>query len=154
MATPAPINDLMTIGEVAERTGMATSALRFYEREGLVTPVTRTAAGYRLYDDEQVARVRFIRQAQHLGLSLPEVDELLTAADCDDPVPARDRLRHLVAHKLVTARQQIDDLEEFADQLERVQLRLTGDPGCRCRHLGSCGCLSMPLTNTEESTAN
>lgn len=151
MATPAAVNGLMTIGAVAERTGMANSALRFYEREGLVTPVARTAAGYRLYDEEQVARVRFIHQAQHLGLSLPEVHELLTAADCDDPVPTRDRLRHLVARKLVTARQQIDDLKEFADQLERVHRRLAGDPGCGCRHLGSCGGLSTPLTNTDES---
>jgi len=74
---------------------VATSALRFYEAEGLVMPAGRTAVGYRLYDPEQIARVRFIRHAQRLGLSLAEVGELLAAVDSDDPVPTRDRLRHL-----------------------------------------------------------
>ncbi len=56
-----PVIDLLTIGEVARAADGATSALRFYEAEGLVMPVGRTAVGYRLYDPEQIARVRFIR---------------------------------------------------------------------------------------------
>lgn len=147
----APPSDLLTIGQVAQRTGVSTSALRFYEREGLVVPVARTSTGYRLYDDERVARVRFLRQAQQLGLSLTEVAELLSAVDFDDPLPTRERLRHLVAHKLVSTRAQIEELQEFARQLERVHLRLTGAPGCGCRHLNLCGCVPMPLTLVDES---
>jgi len=52
--------------------------------------------------------VRFIRHAQRLGLSLAEVGELLAAVGSDDRVPTRDRLRHLVANKLVTTRQHIN----------------------------------------------
>ncbi|MGI8683291.1 MAG: MerR family transcriptional regulator, partial [Mycobacteriales bacterium] len=75
------MSDLLTIGEVARAADVATSALRFYEAEGLVMPAGRTAVGYRLYDPEQIARVRFIRHAQRLGLSLAEVGELLAAVD-------------------------------------------------------------------------
>ena len=146
-----PVGDLLTIGEVARAADVATSALRFYEAEGLVMPAGRTAVGYRLYDPEQIARVRFIRHAQRLGLSLVEVGELLAAVDSDDPVPTRDRLRHLVGHKLVTTRQHITELQEFTGQLERVHRRLSGNPGCGCRHLGSCGCLPLDLPPVEQS---
>ncbi len=146
-----PVSDLLTIGEVARAADVATSALRFYEAEGLVMPAGRTAVGYRLYDPEQIARVRFIRHAQRLGLSLVEVGELLAAVDSDDPVPTRDRLRHLVGHKLVTTRQHITELQEFTGQLERVHRRLSGNPGCGCRHLGSCGCLPLDLPPVDQS---
>ncbi len=95
--------------------------------------------------------MRFIRHAQRLGLSLVEVGELLAAVDSDDPVPTRDRLRHLVAHKLVTTRQHITELQEFTGQLERVHRRLSGNPGCGCRHLGSCGCLPLDLPPLDQS---
>ncbi|UZJ23641.1 MerR family transcriptional regulator [Rhodococcus antarcticus] len=146
-----PVGALLTIGEVARAADVATSALRFYEAEGLVIPAGRTAVGYRLYDPEQIARVRFIRHAQRLGLSLAEVGELLAAVDSDDPVPTRDRLRHLVGHKLVTTRQHITELQEFTSQLQRVHQRLSGNPGCGCRHLGSCGCLPLDLPSVEDS---
>lgn len=143
----------LTIGQVAERTGTSTSALRFYEGAGLVIPVERTDVGYRLYDHEQVARVKFIRQAQQLGLSLAEVGELLAAVDSDDPVPTRDRLRHMVSHKLVSIRRQVGELQEFTRQLEGVHVRLSGEPGCGCRHLGTCGCVQLGLPEAQRSAA-
>lgn len=144
---------MLTIGQVAERTITTTSALRFYEGAGLVIPVERTQAGYRLYDEEQVARVRFIRQAQQLGLSLAEVGELLAAVDSDDPVPTRDRLRHMVSHKLVSTRRQVGELAEFVRQLEGVHARLSGEPGCGCRHLGTCGCTPLGLEEAKKNSA-
>lgn len=135
---------MLRIGEVAQATGVSTSALRFYEAQGLLTPTERTPAGYRRYDSEHVARVDFIRTAQRLGLSLAEIADLLAAVDSDDPVPARERLRRLVTNKIATTRHQIDELQAFSRQLERVQVRLGQDPGCGCRHLGTCGCLPLP----------
>lgn len=136
---------LLRIGEVAHATGVTTSALRFYEAQGLITPAERTASGYRCYDAENVARVAFIRTAQRLGLSLTQVADLLAAVDGDDPVPARDRLRDLVTEKIATTQHQIEDLQAFTRQLERVRARLSQGPGCGCRHLGTCGCLPLPL---------
>lgn len=143
-ADPAAVGlKLLTIGEVARAADVTTSSLRFYEAEGLVVPAERSSTGYRLYDAEQVDRVRFLRRAQRLGLSLAEVGELLTAADSEDSLPARERLRHLVANKIATVRQQIDELEAFTGQLERVHRRLDDGGEWSCRHLTACGCLTL-----------
>ena len=69
---------MLTIGKLASRTDLSTNALRFYEREGLLQPSSKSASGYRLYDDTAVARVRFIKHAQQCGFTLTEIQELLT----------------------------------------------------------------------------
>lgn len=68
---------MLTIGELANRAHMTTDALRYYEREGLLLPQRRTEAGYRLYEEEALRRLRFIKHAQECGFSLAEVRELL-----------------------------------------------------------------------------
>lgn len=80
---------MMTIGKLATQADLSTNALRFYEREGLLFPTSKSDSGYRLYDDSAVARVRFIKHAQHCGFTLTEINELLTlratdSACCDD----------------------------------------------------------------------
>lgn len=78
-----------TIGKLAAETEVTTDTVRYYEKEGLLGPTTKTAAGYRLYDETAAKRLRFIKQAQHCGFSLTEIRELLTlkksdAACCKD----------------------------------------------------------------------
>jgi len=69
------------ISDFRRRTcGDCTSALRFYEEQGLVSPAARLPSGYRVYDEESAARVRFVRRAQSLGLSLAEIRDLLKAS--------------------------------------------------------------------------
>lgn len=67
----------MTIGQVASGAGVNIQTVRYYERRGLLPKAPRTASGYRQYDPEAVARLRFIKRAQELGFSLEEVAELL-----------------------------------------------------------------------------
>ena len=80
----------MTISRAATRAGVGVETIRFYERRGLIRqPLKPRNGGYRSYDDEAVARIRFIRQAQELGFSLREIEELLALrtdlhADCAD----------------------------------------------------------------------
>lgn len=80
----------MTISRAAERAGVGVETIRFYERRGLIEqPARPRSGGYRFYDDEVVERIRFIRQAQELGFSLREIEELLSlradpGADCGD----------------------------------------------------------------------
>lgn len=69
---------MITIGKLAAQTELSTNALRFYEREGLLRPSSKSPSGYRLYGDDAVARVRFIKHAQHCGFTLTEINELLT----------------------------------------------------------------------------
>jgi len=67
----------MTVGRVARMGGVGVPTLRFYERAGLLPKPARTSSNYRLYSDDAVKRVRFIRRAQQLGFTLKEFKELL-----------------------------------------------------------------------------
>ena len=67
----------LTVGVLAERSGVGIETLRFYEREGLLPTPARSRAGYRLYSEDTVERVRFIRRAKELGFTLEEIVELL-----------------------------------------------------------------------------
>ena len=70
-------NDTLTIGQLAKRVGLRTSALRYYQEQGLLQPIGRTKSGYRLYTPEAEHRLRFIQRAQRLGFSLAEIRTLL-----------------------------------------------------------------------------
>ena len=73
-----------TIGKLAMLAEVTTDTVRYYEKEGLLIPVSKTAAGYRLYDEDTIRRLRFIRQAQQCGFSLTEIRELLTLRNSDE----------------------------------------------------------------------
>ncbi len=74
---------MYTIGKVARHAGVSTDTLRYYEKASLIRPVSKTAAGYRLYDDEAVRRLGFIKHAQHCGFTLSEIKALLTLRSAD-----------------------------------------------------------------------
>jgi DNA-binding transcriptional MerR regulator len=71
----------ISITDLAAEVGVASGTLRFYERAGLVSPSGRSKAGYRLFDESVAERVRFIKDAQHAGLRLREIRELLQVRD-------------------------------------------------------------------------
>jgi MerR family Zn(II)-responsive transcriptional regulator of zntA len=80
---------MLTIGKVAQRTQVTADSIRYYEREGLIRPAKKSDSGYRLYTEEVIRRIEFIKQAQHCGFSLAEIRELLDlrstdSACCDD----------------------------------------------------------------------
>lgn len=126
--------DLLTIGELAERAGVATSALRYYESQGLVT-ATRTTGNQRRYERATLRRVSFIRSAQRVGLSLEEITVALgTLPGGRTPTRADwSRLSH-------SWRGRIDDQIE---RLERLRDRLDSCIGCGCLSLDRCS-LSNP----------
>jgi len=65
------------IGDIAKQAGLNIETIRFYERRGLILPVARTGAGYRIYDENALSRLRFIKNAKEIGFTLKEIDELL-----------------------------------------------------------------------------
>ena len=98
---------LMQIGQVAERTGLSLRTIRWYEEEGLVGPTTRTGGGFRLYSEQDVARLQVITQMKPLSFSLDEMRQLLMLLENLDSGAAdrpalRDRLR--MFHEAATAR--------------------------------------------------
>lgn len=81
----------LSIGELAERTGVTPEAIRYYEREGVIPPASRVGAGsYRQYSTADAERLRFVRRARDLGFSLEEVRELLALAASDPTRPCGD----------------------------------------------------------------
>lgn len=72
---------MLTIGKAAARANVTPDTLRYYEREGLIEPATKTEAGYRLYDTDQLQRLQFIKQAQECGFTLGEIRQLLAVRE-------------------------------------------------------------------------
>ncbi|MFB8894122.1 MULTISPECIES: MerR family transcriptional regulator [Microbacterium] len=83
----------MRIGEVTERTELSFRTLRHYDEIGLVTPSARTDGGFRLYTEDDVARILLIRRMKPLGYSLDEMRELLDVVDALAATPADEELR-------------------------------------------------------------
>lgn len=80
---------MLTIGKLAALAEVTADSLRFYEREGLISPASKTGAGYRLYEEDAVARLRFIAHAKQCGFTLAEIQQLLAvksskSACCSD----------------------------------------------------------------------
>ena len=130
--------DGYTISQVAERTGFAPSALRYYEQAGLVRP-TRTEGGYRTYDDHDLELIRFVGRAKGFGLSLDEIAELLGLLAEERCEPVQDRLKTLVEAKIADSQGRIAELLAFTTELQHVaaSLSLHTPPG-PCDD--SCGC--------------
>ena len=133
---------IYTIGETAERSGFSASTLRYYEGIGLVEPSTRTAAGYRLYDDHALSRLQFVARAKQLGCSLEEITDLVGLWDGERCGPVQRRLHDLVTAKLDGAQRQIDELTALVDQLRDTAALLAGpasDGPCDA----TCACLAI-----------
>lgn len=119
----------LTIGALSERTGVAPSALRFYEAEGLIAS-TRTPGGQRRYRRDAIRRVSFVRIAQQVGLSLDEIREALSSLPRSRTPDRRDWERLSASWR--------PRLDERIAVLERLRDRLDGCIGCGCLSLSSC----------------
>jgi MerR family redox-sensitive transcriptional activator SoxR len=121
--------ELLTIGDVARRSGVATSALRFYEERGLIRS-ERAGSGHRRYQRAVIRRVAFIVFAQRIGLTLDEVREELSKLP-ENRVPTRADWAKLSSSW--TAR-----IDTRIAELERLREGLTECIGCGCLSLGRC----------------
>ncbi len=134
-----------TIGEAADRTGFSASTLRYYEGIGLAAPSARTDAGYRLYDDDGLARLAFVARAKQLGCSLDEIIDLVGLWDGGACGPVQRRLHDLVTAKLTAAERQIAELTVLAGQLRDVAAVLDGPPiDGACGPACACSTIAPP----------
>jgi len=123
------MSDVLTISEVARRSGVASSALRFYEQRGLIAS-EREGSGHRRYPRSVLRRIAFIIFAQRLGMSLDEIGEELAKLPPHHAPNRRDWSR-----LSATWRARID---ERIAELERLKLGLTECIGCGCLSLDRC----------------
>ncbi len=120
-----------TIGRLAKTAGVNVQTVRYYERRKLLPPTSRMPSGYRLYSDEALRRLRFIRNAQALGFTLREIAELLnlrvsSAARCGD-------VKRKAQAKLAGVEEKARDLKALARALRSLtEACQTGQPTDRC----------------------
>lgn len=120
--------DRMSIGEIARRAGVATSAIRYYESIGLLPEPTR-AYGRRVYGNEILARLSLIQSAKRTGYTLREIQTLLHGFPAD--TSASERWRTLATGKAEQIERQIAELESMRERIHRTL-------ACECRDLTEC----------------
>jgi len=122
----------LSIGEVANQAGVNVSAIRFYERQGLL-PEPERVGGQRRYSTAVVQRLGIIDAAKQAGFSLDEVGILL--ASTDQGAPAHEQLRALAAQKL-------PEIDALIERAESMRAWLTAASKCGCETLDACALFS------------
>ena len=127
---------MLTIGKLAAIADVRTDTLRYYEREHLLMPASKSNSGYRLYDGESVRRIRFIKQAQQCGFTLSEIEQLLSlryrpSARCGD-------VRKLAVEKKQQLEARIHRMKTMSKALDR----LISDCTVPTRRVDECPILS------------
>src|SRR5258708_35641981 len=111
----------LQIGQLAKLAGVRADTVRFYERDGLLARPERSPAGYRIYDEAAVKRLRFIKQAQALGFSLDEIRRILSLRG-----RGKETCRCVIAMAqatLVETEQKLEELQKFRDALKTNLVR-------------------------------
>jgi len=127
------------IGELADRIGITTKTIRFYESIGLLPDPSRTSSGYRAYEEADAERLTFIKTAQRLSLSLDEIKEIIAF---------RDRGEQPCRYVADVLQRQVTDLDEriremctLRDELKLLQASATREPTADSRY---CGVIEHP----------
>jgi MerR family copper efflux transcriptional regulator len=131
---------MLTVGRIAAQSGLSPKAVRLYETAGLIDPPDRTPAGYRTYTSDALPVLRFIRQAQALGLSLKEIKRILDLQRRGQQ-PC-ELVTGLLDEHLAEIDQRIADLQALRETLQRARDRADqaadrGEPGVICHIIES-----------------
>lgn len=108
----------LTIGQVAKQAEIGVETVRFYERQGLLVAESRTPSGYRQFDEQTVARLRFIRRAKDLGFTLNEIRELLSLKF--DPSTTCADVKQRAESKICDIEAKLATLQKMKQALERL----------------------------------
>ncbi len=128
---------MYTIGKVAALAEVSTDTLRYYEKEGLITPASKTAVGYRLYNDDALRRIRFIKHAQRCGFTLSDILELLTLKHADGA--CCEDVLSLAVEKKLQIMQKLGALQAMSHSLDHLIQSCDGgaEPADDCPILGA-----------------
>ena len=148
----------VTIGELAKELHLNPKTIRYYEEVGLLPEPRRTESGYRLYSRYEMERLRLVRRAKLLGLSLAEIKELVEYAVDGRCNALEQRLLSLVEAKLGEIDQKIFDLTTFRDELMRYKRDLSNslESACHEEHTpaaqSSCRCIGGEVDTFTKKT--
>src|ERR687894_3293345 len=107
---------MLKIGDVSKRSGIGIEALRFYEKSGLLDKPSRTFSGYRVYGEEILERLAFIKQAQALGFSLDEIRQIVD--DARKGQSPCDEVREIVRHRMEELDGRLRELHRYRKELK------------------------------------
>lgn len=116
--------ETLTIGQLAKAAKVKITTIRFYERSGLLAPDARSSAGYRLYTENALTKLRFIKNAQHLGFTLDEIAELI-ALQSDESVDC-NTIKQRTATKLKSVEYKIRSLQQMEKALKALHEKCRG----------------------------
>jgi MerR family redox-sensitive transcriptional activator SoxR len=128
------MDDALTIGQLAQHFGLNTSAIRYYEREGVLPEPTRVS-GQRRYGPDAIRRLEVLEVAKRAGFSLDEARLLLQSADAGDP--AFEAIRELAQRKL-------PDIEALIARAQEMRSWMLTATDCSCTSLDVCGLFDAP----------
>ena len=121
----------LTRSQLAKRVNVNIETLRYYERRGLIPAPKRKASGYRLYSEDYVARIQFIKRSQALGFTLKEIKELLSLRV--DPETSCDQVREKAEAKTHEIDEKIKDLQRMKKALQKLTAACqSGGPEGEC----------------------
>lgn len=139
---------MFQIGELSDRTGVPAKTIRYYEDVGLLSPAQRDDNRYRLYDQRDVERLRFIRSARALDFSLQEIAQILAARDRHEPP---------CSHVMELIQSHIDEVERRIQELEILRSELTnlyeaGQGLPEDIHMRSCVCHLIQISGSRKGS--
>ena len=117
------MTEAMTIGRLAKATGIPETTIRFYEREGLLPPASRSSGNYRLYGRAAAERLTFIGAAQAAGFELPEIKSILSL---ENGRASCGQANRIVSARLASLREQMLKLRQLERVLQKVQRACAG----------------------------
>jgi DNA-binding transcriptional MerR regulator len=139
----------MRIGELARLSGIASTALRYYEKAGLLPQPQRMQSGYRTYDAGALPRLAFIRAAQAVGLSLPEIREVIAIRD--GGTPPCSHVVGLIERRRAEVRARIRELQGLEQELSQLAERGARLDPAECDPAGICQVIPSELAGAAAS---
>lgn len=123
-----PMNkDYLKIGELAALADVSADTLRYYEKQGLLQPTTRSAAGYRLYSNADAKKIGFIIAAKEVGFTLAEIKKLLSLEVTKDEKSCAD-VKEFVDHKIADINYRLQELQKIKHSLTTLSEACCGGP--------------------------
>lgn len=127
----------MNIGDIAKATGISAKMIRYYEETGLIRPATRALSGYRVYSDNDLQTLRFVRRARDLGFTVKQIDDLLTL--WRDRTRASASVKEIALGHVAALEKKMQELKEMSDTLLHLASHCHGDTRPDCPILTTLG---------------
>ena len=140
----------MNIGDIAKATGISAKMIRYYEDTGLIRPATRAMSGYRVYSDNDLQTLRFVRRARDLGFTVKQIEDLLTL--WRDRTRASASVKEIALGHVAALNKKMQELKEMSDTLLHLASHCHGDTRPDCPILTTLGSAEAvaPLPKTRD----